>query len=431
MILREAPEKASASTATAAPVAKKPKKPKRIKSPAQELLTEWIRTGEAKLCNSMSMKAITADDTILQFRERTDPEWVQVFYEEIDRWQRMQGQPDCPDPPFPVVVFHDEGAGVYWLADGYHRFRAHEKLRLKSIRAYVIKGTLEDAVRFAATCNLARSGHEPSREDIKHGFMKLLENERFFAMTDMGLGCVAAVGATTAKRWRAEYCDRHGCGVPDRLISADGRLYPANGQGGVASVNASTKRGKPILIARAQAAGRDFKVYIGIEDGVSQEQIDAAKAEVERRARDWRERQAELVVPKSSYAACGVMARSFISRGVASSVESMGAGDCLASLRIGLARVVTQAESTPTDYFASFGKIMLARKRGTVAREIILAPMPRHGASGKAISLIREAGVEVMTADELIAELAPKADADTDDSPVELESVEEGRADAE
>lgn len=51
----------------------------------------------------------------------------------------------------PVTVFYD--GTTYWLADGFHRFRAHEKAGRPKIAADVKQGTLRDAVLFSVGAN--------------------------------------------------------------------------------------------------------------------------------------------------------------------------------------------------------------------------------------------------------------------------------------
>src|SRR5690554_5053418 len=52
----------------------------------------------------------------------------------------------------PVVVFKDEN-GDYWLADGFHRKYAAEKVGFGTIAAYVHEGTREDAVWYSCGAN--------------------------------------------------------------------------------------------------------------------------------------------------------------------------------------------------------------------------------------------------------------------------------------
>ncbi|MFN3192218.1 MAG: ParB/RepB/Spo0J family partition protein [Aureliella sp.] len=53
----------------------------------------------------------------------------------------------------PVKVYRDPETGELYLADGYHRTAAAERLERKTIKAEVVDGTLSDAILYAANCN--------------------------------------------------------------------------------------------------------------------------------------------------------------------------------------------------------------------------------------------------------------------------------------
>lgn len=64
----------------------------------------------------------------------------------------------------PIVVFND---GRYlWLADGFHRFLAADKLKLTQIEATVKMGTVEEAKLYAFAANSHR-GESLSPQDVK------------------------------------------------------------------------------------------------------------------------------------------------------------------------------------------------------------------------------------------------------------------------
>jgi ParB-like chromosome segregation protein Spo0J len=65
----------------------------------------------------------------------------------------------------PVVLFHD--GNHYYLADGFHRFMATQRLGLLEINADVRAGTKTDALWFALGANKA-NGHRMTAEDKSH-----------------------------------------------------------------------------------------------------------------------------------------------------------------------------------------------------------------------------------------------------------------------
>ena len=96
----------------------------------------------------------------------------------------------------PVTIFHDESS--YWLAEGFHRFHAHDRAGRESIACDIRQGTRRDAVLFSAGAN-AEHGLRRSNEDKRRAVMTLLgDNE-----------------------WR-EWSDREiarRCGVSDRFVN--------------------------------------------------------------------------------------------------------------------------------------------------------------------------------------------------------------------
>ena len=65
----------------------------------------------------------------------------------------------------------------YWPWDGYHRIRAHKKKRRAEIRAFIRKGTREDAVLLSLGVN-ARHGLQRTNADIRRAVEVLLKNPR-------------------------------------------------------------------------------------------------------------------------------------------------------------------------------------------------------------------------------------------------------------
>ena len=81
----------------------------------------------------------------------------------------------------PVTVFFD--GEKYWLADGFHRLRAHVLAEYSSIPAEVQTGTKRDAIFFAAGCNGAH-GLRRTNEDKRKAVLMLMLDQHWGTWSD-------------------------------------------------------------------------------------------------------------------------------------------------------------------------------------------------------------------------------------------------------
>jgi len=83
---------------------------------------------------------------------------------------------ECLDKLPPVTVFFD---GVkYWLADGFHRFHAHNRANLSEINCIVINGTQRDAILHSVGVN-ACHGKRRTNEDKRKAVLTLLKDDEW------------------------------------------------------------------------------------------------------------------------------------------------------------------------------------------------------------------------------------------------------------
>ncbi len=74
----------------------------------------------------------------------------------------------------PITVYKDE-AGLYWLADGFHRVEAHLRAGATTIAAKVLAGSQRDAILHAVGAN-AEHGLHRSNEDKRRAVLTLLND---------------------------------------------------------------------------------------------------------------------------------------------------------------------------------------------------------------------------------------------------------------
>lgn len=123
----------------------------------------------------------------------------------------------------PVTVFYD--GSDYWLADGFHRVRAHELVGLAEIEAEVRQGTQEDAILFSLGAN-ATHGLPRSPDDKERAVLKALEKRPKWSNREIARQCVVSAPYVATVK------ERHGLTV-NAIYSEDG----------VAEVTYTTKHG--------------------------------------------------------------------------------------------------------------------------------------------------------------------------------------------
>lgn len=173
-------------------------------SQAQAQLQQWLRDGTAvKTDLSMDPKVLRPDPERLQSRVETDPEHIRMLAEVLERVEDLN----------PVVVFRDPETGKYMLADGFHRHGAYKKHRRDCIPAYVVRGTIDDAIQYSASANLEFS-KPPSIEDKKKACRMLLATPDGFYWSTGLLARNCGLSRSTVTAVRQQYCSQLGVPLP-------------------------------------------------------------------------------------------------------------------------------------------------------------------------------------------------------------------------
>ena len=122
----------------------------------------------------------------------------------------------------PITAYRNEGST--YLADGFHRVRAHERAVRTEIEAEIRTGTREEALWCALGANRAH-GQRLTSADKKHAIELALE-----AWPDRSQRRIAGqIGCSQqyVGKVRAEVTTS--CHLPERTVGTDGKSYPAGG----------------------------------------------------------------------------------------------------------------------------------------------------------------------------------------------------------
>lgn len=181
-----------ASNATAATAARSP-------------IVQEIPTSHVSVTGGTQMRTCLNDDVVQEY---------------IDRMEAGDVFP-------PIVVFQD---GVkYWLADGFHRFRARCSSYAETISAEVHVGTLSDAIAYAVGANKS-NGLRRTHADKQMAVRAALAHEHLRELSDRRIADLVGVGNVMVSRMRngeAALFQRNSCAqapvtVP-RRVGADGK----------------------------------------------------------------------------------------------------------------------------------------------------------------------------------------------------------------
>jgi len=120
----------------------------------------------------------------------------------------------------PIVLFHD--GNRYYLADGFHRFMAAQRIELRDIDADVRPGTKEDALWFALGAN-RKNGKRLNDTDKRHAIVLALETwpEKSANMLAKQIGC----NQDYVSEVRRQVTDS--LNLPSHVTGKDGKRYPA------------------------------------------------------------------------------------------------------------------------------------------------------------------------------------------------------------
>lgn len=82
----------------------------------------------------------------------------------------------------PIVVYHRDGM-PYYIADGFHRYKAHELACCPEIECEVRDGSKRDAILFAVGAN-SHHGLRRSRQDKRRAVIALLSDKEWSKWSD-------------------------------------------------------------------------------------------------------------------------------------------------------------------------------------------------------------------------------------------------------
>ena len=168
------------------------------------------------------LQRIKLDQTI-QPRAALDDEYTDELVNELKERRMFP----------PVVVFHD--LDDYWLADGFHRYVAHQKAGLVKIKADVRKGGEREAMLYSVSAN-STHGKRRTNADKRKAVLTLLKDNEWSRWTDRHIAGLCRVSQPFVSSIRKELTD-NGYQFPKRRTATNGRKMNVTKIGSTQSQN--------------------------------------------------------------------------------------------------------------------------------------------------------------------------------------------------
>ncbi len=148
-------------------------------------------------------------DQMVQPRAALDDEYTEELVKELKDGRMFP----------PVVIFHD--LYNYWLADGFHRFAAHQKAGHREIKADVRKGGKREAMLHSVSANAAH-GKRRTNADKRKVVLTLLKDKEWSCWTDRHIAGLCRVSQPFVSTIRKELTD-NGYQFPKKRTTTNGR----------------------------------------------------------------------------------------------------------------------------------------------------------------------------------------------------------------
>lgn len=158
---------------------------------------------------------------------------------------------------FPPVTVYLDRAGLYHLADGFHRVAAHRREGRGAISAEVIEGERRDAVLHSVGAN-AEHGLRRTNADKKRAVCTLLRDDEWRMWSDAEIARRTRVSDKTVARHRAELVASSEIPRMDvRRVERDGVVYEQDVSG---QREAAAARRAEVEAMQAEADAEDVRV---------------------------------------------------------------------------------------------------------------------------------------------------------------------------
>lgn len=358
-----------------APVEGKPEPTSKRLKTAKTVVTEHEE-------QEISLNAIELLPELLQVRAVLDKKWCKQYAED-----RANGA------TFPPIIIFRLPDGRLVVTDGYHRVDAWKAIGLKTIRAQIRDGTIQQALLAAIEANTAEFHRgRPFNDDDRRHAVEMLLADQSWGWPDLRIANYCGVYPRVVQKIRNEYSIKHNIELPEKVIDADGKTRPYKN---------SSSTGKPSVSSSKGRSG--FRVHIGGSEhylsGTKDEAVFKAQSIYNdiQENKERRRRSLDRSTFQSFLTANGISFRSM--KSIAIKVPSID------GLKIGHTILTVCDLQDKRDIPWAFGCLHALRILAEdPAARLVVVCYPEEGPQAS-IELYRKLGIEFLTPDELVASL--------------------------
>jgi len=204
----------------------------------------------------------------------------------------------------PVIVFYD--GSDYWLADGFHRCKAHEESGLEDIPVVIHQGTRRDAILYSVGANAEHKAAKPrSRADKRRAVTMLLNDPEWGKWSDREIARQCKVSQTFVSSKRKNltdnvvseneaktrtYTTKHGTtatmqvrniGKKDDLLTESGSVPPVKGEESTAADDNGDSSGEQKNVNKPPIDPKDYAIaFVSNLDCMSADLVDLVQSRI-------------------------------------------------------------------------------------------------------------------------------------------------------
>lgn len=372
-------------------------------SSEDQFIQEAIRAGRATVQN-YSLKQLIKLDKAMQPRvNHLNVEHAKNLTDTLQNLRKLDRDLD------PGVLFRDPKTNWIGLVDGWHRLHAYMTIRpkLDYFPAYVVEGTKEEAIEYAAMAN-QHARLKRTTADVEKQLHMLFAIPRWWNKSNQSIGDHVGINPTTVHRHRVNYSRTTSTPIPNVFVSASGQLQSTR----VSRGQILSGTNKPPI--SRDCNGKYSAKILGKTHSLGRRDMESASEQLDEKLASIR---AEIASRRHSLRLSN-LGTFLAARELSFRVTKAGGAHHGVSGLSGHGRTITTAYLQKDDDSAvrSFGPVLAIREFDNPANRAVVVCYPEDGPE-EILDIGRRLGIEFLTPEQLVASIKGDGDGDNDPAP--------------